>query len=116
MASLYHSVPAATTHPPEGKPPRLLDRLRFALRAKHYAYRTEQAYVHHWVRRFILRHGKRHPQEMAGPEIDAFLTHLAVRPPAGVVDVRPINLHPAEEGFCCCIILCRNDLRQWRSV
>ena len=38
---------------------------------------TEGAYVN-WVRRFILFHGKRHPKQMGGPEIEAFLTHLAV--------------------------------------
>jgi len=71
MTSVYHSAPARTIRRPQGEPPRLLDRLRFALRAKHYAYRTEQAYIL-WVRRFILHHGKRHPQEMGGPEIEAF--------------------------------------------
>ena len=59
------------------QPPKLLDRLRQTLRTKHYAYRTEQAYVG-WVRRFILFHDKRHPQEMGGAEIERFLTHLAV--------------------------------------
>jgi hypothetical protein len=60
MASVYRSAPAGTTNGAHAEPPRLLDRLRFALRAKHYAYRTEQANVH-WVRRFIFHHGKRHP-------------------------------------------------------
>lgn len=73
MALTYHSAPAATSDGPA----RLLDRVRYALRVKHYAYRTEQAYVY-WIRRFILYHGKRHPKEMGGPEIEAFLTHLAV--------------------------------------
>jgi hypothetical protein len=51
----------ADSHPidPERKP-RLLEQLREATRYKHYSYRTEQAYVH-WVRRFILFCGKRHP-------------------------------------------------------
>jgi integrase len=31
-----------------------------------------------WVRRFILFHNKRHPSEMGGDEVNAFLTHLAV--------------------------------------
>lgn len=31
-----------------------------------------------WVKRFILFHGKKHPAEMAAPEVEAFLTHLAV--------------------------------------
>ena len=37
MASVYHSAPEGTINGPQNEPPRLLDRLRFALRAKHYA-------------------------------------------------------------------------------
>ncbi|NEQ34079.1 MAG: integron integrase [Leptolyngbya sp. SIO4C5] len=48
------------------------------MRLKHYSYRTEQTYVQ-WIRRYILFHDKRHPQEMGIPEIEAFLTHLAVQ-------------------------------------
>jgi integron integrase len=61
----------------DDRPIKLLDQLRDTIRLKHYSYRTEQSYVQ-WVRRFILFHHKRHPQEMAVPEITAFLTHLAV--------------------------------------
>ncbi|WP_137937605.1 integron integrase [Chitinivorax sp. B] len=57
--------------------PRLLDQLRDKIRTRHYSLRTETQYVH-WVRRFILFHGKQHPKEMGGPEVEAFLTHLAV--------------------------------------
>lgn len=56
---------------------RLSDQVRAALRRKHYSYRTEQNYLH-WMRRFIYFHNKRHPREMAEPEVAAFLTHLAV--------------------------------------
>ena len=63
--------------PPPGQP-RLLDRVREAIRARHYSLRTEEAYVG-WIRRFILFHQKRHPIEMAEPEINAFVTHLAVQ-------------------------------------
>jgi integron integrase len=56
---------------------RLLDRVRDAIRARHYSLRTEEAYVG-WIRRYILFHNKRHPQEMGEREINAFLTHLAV--------------------------------------
>ena len=62
----------------ESRPPRLLDRVRLAIRARHYSLRTEQAYVA-WIRRFILFHGKRHPLEMGEAEINAFLSDLAVR-------------------------------------
>ena len=58
------------------QPPRLLDRVRAALRARHYSYRTEQAYVG-WIRRFILFNGKRHPKDMGDVEINTFLSHLA---------------------------------------
>lgn len=60
------------------RPPRLLDQVRERCRVKHYSLRTEQAYTH-WIRRFILYHDKRHPREMGAPEVEAFLTHLAVR-------------------------------------
>ena len=57
--------------------PKLLDRVRWLLRARHYSIRTEEAYVD-WARRFILYHGKRHPGEMGEKEISDFLSHLAV--------------------------------------
>ena len=57
--------------------PRLLDRVREALRTRHYSRRTEKAYVH-WLKRYIFFHGKRHPAEMGAPEVTAFLTSLAV--------------------------------------
>jgi len=56
---------------------RLLDKVRERIRLKHYSIRTEQAYVD-WIKRFILFHGKRHPEDMGAPEIVAFLTDLAV--------------------------------------
>ena len=58
--------------------PKLLDRLRESLRSRHYSRRTEVTYCQ-WVRRFIYFHGVRHPKELAEPEINAFLTHLAVK-------------------------------------
>jgi integron integrase len=58
--------------------PALLEQLRDRLRVKHYSIRTEQAYVE-WVRRFVLFHGKTHPRELGAKEVEAFLTHLAVR-------------------------------------
>jgi len=64
--------------PPAPQQPRLLDRVRAALRARHYSRRTEKAYVH-WIKRYIFFHGKRHPAEMGAAEVTAFLTALAVR-------------------------------------
>src|SRR5437764_8376846 len=63
--------------PPTIPPPKLLDRLRAACRVRHFSVRTEDAY-HDWAERFIRVHGIRHPDAMAEPEVNAFLTHLAV--------------------------------------
>ena len=57
--------------------PRLLDQVREALRLRHYSYRTEQQYVG-WIRRFIIYHDRRHPAQLGGPQVEAFLSHLAV--------------------------------------
>jgi integron integrase len=54
-----------------------MDQLRDAIRTRHYSIRTEETYLH-WIKRFILFHGKKHPADMGEPEITAFLTDLAV--------------------------------------
>jgi integron integrase len=54
----------------------LLDQVRQHIRLKHYSIRTEQAYVQA-IRRFIIYHNKRHPQEMGAEEIRQYLSHLA---------------------------------------
>jgi integron integrase len=59
-------------------PPRLLDQVRNKIRLKHYSIRTEQAYVR-WIKRFILFHNKKHPSNMGKPEIEAFLSYLAMK-------------------------------------
>jgi len=61
-------------HPKDKK---LLEQVSDALRVKHYSYRTEKTYID-WIKRYILFHNKRHPREMGAPEIQAFITHLAV--------------------------------------
>ena len=56
---------------------RLMDEVRARIRAKHYSLRTEQAYLG-WIREFILANGRRHPRTLGGPEVEAFLSQLAV--------------------------------------
>jgi hypothetical protein len=51
-------------------PPRLLERVRGALRSRHFSRRTEEAYVA-WIRRFIFFHGKRHPDGLGALEVTA---------------------------------------------
>src|SRR5262245_53941793 len=58
--------------------PKLLPRLRAALRLRHYSPRTEETYIA-WVRRFIHFHGMRHPAGLGSTEVSAFLASLAVQ-------------------------------------
>ncbi len=58
--------------------PRFLDEVRNRLRVEHYSRRTEDAYVG-WIRRFILFHGKRHPNELGEAEVTRFLSELALK-------------------------------------
>ena len=73
--SVNQPIPTAgvTTTAPK---PKLLDQVRQAIRTRHYSPRTEETYVH-WIKRFIFFHNKRHPAEMAEPEIARFLSNLA---------------------------------------
>ena len=74
MATVIPISPAIAGEP---RQPKLLDRVRTAIRTRHYSLRTEEAYVG-WVRRYVVFHNKRHPLEMGEHEINAFLSHLAV--------------------------------------
>lgn len=67
------------TAQPETPPTRspFLNRCHEILRLGHYSRQTEKCYVR-WIERFILYHNKRHPAEMGAPEIQDFLTNLAV--------------------------------------
>ncbi len=66
--------PALTDSAP--KQPKLLDRMREAIRVRHYSLSTERVYIH-WVKRYIYFHGKRHPAEMGATEVEQFLSALA---------------------------------------
>ena len=56
---------------------KLLQEVQFRIRARHMSYRTEKTYVQ-WIRRYIRYHKRRHPREMGGPDVEDFLTALAV--------------------------------------
>ena len=81
--------------------PRLLDRVRSAIRARHYSFRTEEAYVG-WIRRYILFHDKRHPMEMGEDEINAFLSHLA--------EDAPVSSSTQTQALSALLFLYRNVL------
>lgn len=63
-----------TPPPVRSRPP--LAQVRDAIRVRHESPRTAEAYGT-WVRRFVLLHGKRHPNELGAPKVEAFLSHLA---------------------------------------
>jgi len=70
---------------------RLREQLREVMRFKHFSHRTEEAYWH-WIKGFILFHGKRHPREMHAAEVRVYLSHLAsVRDVAAATQSQALN-------------------------
>lgn len=57
--------------------PNLWQRIAIACRTKGYSLSTERTYVH-WAKAFVSWHGRRHPRELGGPEVQAYLNYLAV--------------------------------------
>ena len=83
------------------KKKKLLDLAREILRRKHYSIRTEETYVG-WITRYIYFHNKRHPKDMGVPEIEEFLTHLAVD--------RNVSPSTQNQAFNALLFLYRNVL------
>jgi site-specific recombinase XerD len=83
--------------------PKLLDLVRHTARARHLSHRTEDAYAH-FIKRFILFHGKRHPSEMGAQEIQSFLTHLAVE--------KNVSASTQNQAFSTILFLYRDVLHQ----
>ncbi|MBI1874010.1 MAG: phage integrase N-terminal SAM-like domain-containing protein, partial [Acidobacteria bacterium] len=79
-----------------------MDRVRYAIRLRHYSRRTEEAYVY-WVRRFIVFHKKRHPSQMGAGEVSAFLEWLAVR--------QRISASTQNQALCALLFLYRHVLK-----
>lgn len=75
--SQAHSFPLRVARQPASPAMQLLDQMREVMRLRHYAVRTERAYVD-WARRFIQFHGQRHPAELDAEAVAAFLRHLAL--------------------------------------
>ncbi len=92
------------TGPP---PPRLLDRIRQAVRARHYSRRTEKAYVAR-ARRDILFRGKRHPSEMGAAEVMLYLNSLPVR--------RHVSGSTQNQGVSALVFLYRQVLEDGRDI
>lgn len=81
---------------------RLMDEARDAFRIHHYSHRTEEQYLK-WMRRYILFHGERHPQEMGADEIQAFLNDLA--------NVGKVSASTQNQALSTLLFLYKNVLR-----
>ncbi len=53
-----------------------LDMVSKAIRVRHYSIRTERSYLY-WIKYFINFNSKKHPKDMGGEEVAAFLSFLA---------------------------------------
>lgn len=133
----HHSLQRAAeaAHPPERQKPKLLDQVRAAMRTRHYSLRTADAYVH-WIKRFVLFHGKRHPRDMGAGEISQFLTALAVDGPVSASTQNPAlcallflyrqvldlncgwlaNVVRAKQPHRLPVVLTRQEVRTWLSA
>ena len=84
LQPIYAHVQVKAGHTPSGvayqssAKPRHLAQMSQALRSRHDSRRTKRCHVY-WVKRYIRCHNVHHPAEMGKPEINAFLTHLAVK-------------------------------------
>jgi integron integrase len=77
MDALKEMVPQNSGQALKHTRPRLLEQVRTHLKVNHYSKKTEEAYIG-WIKRYILFHNKRHPNEMGKDEIQKFINHLAV--------------------------------------
>jgi integron integrase len=81
----------------------LLEDVRTVLRRIHYSPRTEEAYLH-WVRQFVLHHGRRDPRGLGAAEITSFLNYLAV--------VRRVAASTHNQALCALVFLYQRVLQQ----
>lgn len=91
----------AEPRPPTFRGPKLLERVRRIIRAKHYSHRTEETYVS-WIRRFIIFHSKKHPLLLGHDHVREFLTYLAVK--------RRVSASTQNQALCAIIFLYKNVL------
>src|ERR1700682_5419979 len=82
---------------------KLLDHVREVIRVKHYSLRTEHTYVG-WIKRFIVFHGKRHPETMGAAEVSEFLSYLA--------SDRNVAASTQNQAFSALLFLYREVLKQ----
>jgi len=107
--------PAKTSVPETSSPPgplsaeagaaanAVIQRLRQAIRQRHYSRRTEKSYAG-WVRRFVAFQHYRDPVLLGTAEVRAYLTHLAVR--------QQVSASTQNQAFSALLFLFREVLKQ----
>ena len=83
--------------------PKLLDQVRQQIRLRNYSIRTERVYAE-WIKRFMRFHAYRHPAEMGAAEIEAYLTHLAVK--------RDVSASTQNQALAALLFLYKQVLKQ----
>ena len=76
------------------------------MKLRHFSPRTVEAYTG-WVRRFIRFHRNRHPAEMGGPEVVAFLTWLVVE--------RHLAASTQNQALAALLFLYSTRISRWRA-
>jgi len=84
--------------PTPGERPTLAEEIRRAARVRHLSRRTERTYIH-WIRRFVLHHGRRSPRDLGKCEIEEFLSYLAT--------VRNVSASTQNQALCALLFLYR---------
>jgi len=74
--AITHDATPALCDAPAAQPKKLQQLVADAIAVRHYSKRTNEAYWH-WIKRFVLWSGKRHPRDMGQTEVGEFLTWLA---------------------------------------
>ncbi len=97
------SLPSISNSTQTSDKPRLLDQVRNVIRCKHYSIRTEHSYLD-WIKRYILFHNKKHPQDMDEEHISAFLSHLAV--------MKKVASSTQNQALCAIVFLYRDVLKK----
>lgn len=76
VAPVTHDAAPVLCDKPAAQPKKLQQLVADAIAVRHYSKRTNEAYWH-WIKRFVLWSGKRHPRDMGQTEVGEFLTWLA---------------------------------------
>jgi len=69
-----NDIPKIIPNPPV----RLIDQIRFFIRQRGLAYKTEKTYIS-WIVRYIRFHKLKHPSDLSEAHIEMFLDDLAIR-------------------------------------